>query len=719
MKKLVTLILFLFSLNANAQLKYPPSKMVDSVDIYFGNTYRDPYRWLENMKDTTVVSWFKQQADYSTTILNKISGRDELIAEWKKLDKLQPTRFNGRLVQNGKIFYRKTLPGQAIGKLYYRQGITGKETLLFDPSTYIKGKKLTIESFMPSYDGSRLAIAYSQQGAEVATVKIMDVESGQLLKDELFPVGEIQGWTFDNNALLYLALNTADNMDTQGFLNTKTKLHQIGTAAISDKDYFSNASYPALKIASKSIPYVGLSEEEKNYVFAGEYTVEAEYKMYYSPIAQFGSGNIAWQPFCTPDDQLVRSMEFANGKVYAISHKDAPNYRLIATSIAQPDWSHPDIIAAEKKDMTLEAMTRCKDFLLLTYSDGINTRLFKYSLVTQLTTEIKLPYTGLIRVFCLDKKKNDCTLSITSWNKPVTEFDFNPAEAAFSPGFFNKPPFYPEAYRNLEVKEVTVKAHDGEMIPLSIIFKKGTKLDGNNVCLLEGYGAYGISISPVFSPRTNSLAVKGVVIAMAHVRGGSEKGETWYKGGYKTTKPNTWKDFNSCAEYLISNGYTKPAKLAGSGTSAGGILITRAITARPDLYAAAICNVGVTNAMRTEFSSNGPPNIPEFGTVKDSLECKALYEMDGVQHVVTGTRYPALLCVAGWNDSRVVPWEPGKFAAALQNASISGKPVLMKVNYDNGHFTEDKNVTFANFADQYAFILWQCGHPDFQLKTSN
>jgi len=156
--------------------------------------------------------------------------------------------------------------------------------------------------------------------------------------------------------------------------------------------------------------------------------------------------------------------------------------------------------------------------------------------------------------------------------------------------------------------------------------------------------------------------------------------------------------------------------LAGIGTSAGGILISRAITERPDLFAAAICNVGAANTMRSEFTANGPGNVPEFGTVKDSVECKALYEMDGVQHVVKGTKYPSVICVGGWYDARVPAWEPGKFAGALQNASTSGKPVLMKVNYDNGHYTEDRNVTMANFADQYAFVLWQCGHPDFQSK---
>jgi prolyl oligopeptidase len=251
------------------------------------------------------------------------------------------------------------------------------------------------------------------------------------------------------------------------------------------------------------------------------------------------------------------------------------------------------------------------------------------------------------------------------------------------------------------------------MIPLSIIYKKGIPLDGSNSCILRGYGAYGISATPGFS-ILNSVALRGVVLAIAHTRGGGEKGEAWYRAGYKTTKPNTWEDFISCAEYLVKKGYTSPQKLAGTGTSAGGILISRAITERPDLFAAAVCNVGCANAMRLEFSANGPVNTPEFGTVKDPVECQALFEMDGVQHVEKGVKYPAVMGVGGWNDPRVPAWEPGKFVAALQAATASGNPILMKVNYDNGHFTEEKSVTFKNFAGQFAFLLWQTGHKDFQ-----
>ena len=717
MKKLYIIAIICFSAcSAFAQFKYPATKTVDSTHTYFGVTYKDPYEWLENFKDTSVVNWFKNQANYTNSILNKLNGRDGLIVEWKMLDQLQPAHIRSTVYKNGRVFYKKTLPGEKVGKLYYRQGVNGPEQLLFDPTTYIAGKTLTIESFIPSFDAKQLAIAYSSGGAEVSTIKIMNVDTKQFLKDEITKTAGLEGWTFDNKSIFYIWLKSADNTDPTARLNPKTKLHAIGAADSTDVDFFSNTSYPGLKIPAKVYPYAQITDDNKNYIFAGEGSVQNEMVMFYAPIDQVSAPKIQWKPLCTADDKLVRGMEFIGDSVFAITYNGAKNYKLIGVDIKNPDWSKARVVSAERPNQTLEAITHCKDYLIMTYSDGINSQVYKYELATGKVTELILPFTGAALVSCLDNKTNICTVDLTSWVKPNTEFDFDATTGVFTPGSFNKPPAYPVAYNNLEVKEVEVKGHDGAMIPLSIMYRKGTKLDGNNVCLMDAYGAYGISIPSSFWYAEATLVVKGVVVAIPHVRGGSEKGEAWYKGGYKTTKPNTWKDFISCGEYLVANGYTKSTKLAGMGTSAGGILISRSITERPDLFAAAICNVGCANAMRLEFTSNGPVNTPEFGTVKDSVECKALYEMDGVQHVVAGTKYPAVICIGGWNDPRVVAWQPGKFAAALQNASTSGKPVLMKVNYDDGHFTEDKSVTWANFADQFAFVLWQCGHPEFQLK---
>jgi prolyl oligopeptidase len=690
---------------------------VDSSNTYFGVNYKDPYRWLENFKDSAVVIWFRQQADLSNSILNKISGRDELIAEWKMLDKLQPPRINSRDYENGRIFYRKTMPGENVAKLYYREGMNGQEQLLFDPITYIKDKKLSIQSILPSYDGKKVIISYSAAGAEISTIRVMDVDTKTFLPESIYPswFGPIS-WTFDNKAFTYFSQKTGDNTSPEFELHTKTKLHKVGDDVKNDIDFFSDDTYPGLNIQANDLPFAGLNKDSRNYIFADLSNVRNEMFTYFAPVSQLNSSKIDWKILCVPDDKIVRGREIIGDDVYAITSKNVKNYKLIHTTLSDLNWSKAETIAEERSNQTLESITHCKDYLLLNYSDGINNSIYKYNFKTKKTTEIKLPYLGSADVFCLDNTTNDCNVGITSWNKPYTEFNLNAETDAISPSTFNKPPVYPAAYTDFVVEEVEAKGHDGTMIPLSIIYKKGLKKDGSNICLMESYGAYGISMSPYFHYLENALAIKGVVIAIPHVRGGSEKGEAWYRAGYKTTKPNTWKDFNSCAEYLIANGYTSAKKLAGIGTSAGGVLISRAITERPDLYAAAICNVGCANAMRGEFAPNGPANIPEFGTVKDSVECRALYEMDGVQHVVKNTNYPAVICIGGWNDPRVIAWEPGKFAAALQNASISGKPVIMKVNYDNGHFTEDKSVTFANLADQFAFAMWQCGHPDFQLK---
>jgi prolyl oligopeptidase len=317
-----------------------------------------------------------------------------------------------------------------------------------------------------------------------------------------------------------------------------------------------------------------------------------------------------------------------------------------------------------------------------------------------------------VAVSCPDFRSNRCLIAITSWISPVTSYEYDPSTGALAKSIFNTDVVYP-GFDQLTTDEVEVRAADGALVPLSIIRRKDMPMDGSTPCILEGYGAYGISYPPYFSVM-RSLVLHGMIQAYAHVRGGSEKGEAWYRAGYKATKPNTWKDYLACAQYLVDKRYTSPSHLGGVGTSAGGILITRAIEERPDLFAAAVCNVGVANALRAEFTPSGPANIPEFGTVKDRAECLGLYEMDGVAHVKKGVSYPAVMGVAGWNDPRVPAWQPGKFVAAMQAASTSGRPVLMKINYDDGHFTEDKSVTFRNFAGQFSFLLWQSGHPQFQ-----
>jgi prolyl oligopeptidase len=482
------------------------------------------------------------------------------------------------------------------------------------------------------------------------------VDTKQFLSDVIPNTGGSMGWSFDNKSIMYIWIKSADNNDPNGRLNPKTKLHTLGTAYEADMDLFSGGKYPALNIAAKSYPSVFLTKDAPEYIFGREYTVQKELALFYAPISQFNSEKIEWKTLCKTSDKLI-GRAILDGKMYAITYKNAKNYKLVATDLANPDWDNATTIVAEK-DMSLQSAIACKDYVLLEYNDGINSQLYKYNPKTKATNKVELPLSGTATVQILEAKTNEYLVQITSWNKPATEFLYNAETDAFTNSEFNQAPVYPAEYKDLVVEEVEVKGHDGVMVPLSIFYKKGIKKDGSNVCFMESYGAYGASETPYFNPRYAALAIKGVIIAVPHVRGGSEKGEDWYKAGFKTTKPNTWKDFISCADYLIAQGYTTSAKLGGTGTSAGGILISRAITERPHLFAAAICNVGCANALRLEFSANGTMGISYDKT------------LDGEQTQVMLTNIKNDLAAGGIGIGVFIGYVPGAKSVAILKEAV-------------------------------------------------
>ncbi len=698
--------------NVNAQWKYPPTKMEDSINIYFGKTITDHYRWMEHIDDKSVQDWFKQQAAFSSGILKNISGRDSLFNEFIALDKLQSTSYSGMVLIDSFWFYKKRRAGDPVASLYYRKNMHGKEILLFNPMNFIKGHTLNIKNFTPSIHGANITIETAEGGGEVATIRIMNVATRQFYKDSLAPtLYGVTAWVNDNS-FLYTAHTSFKEDAIEFHLNLKSMLHVIGTDRANDLEIFSAAKYNQLAIAPEDICYVALDNEEK-YLMGFLFTAANEYRAYYAPVTTIHDKAIPWKLLFKKEDKITNF--FTHGKdLYMLTYKDAPNYKITKTDIESPDINNAETIYKEGKNK-ISDISGTKNYLLITLTDGINNNMVEYDFRSASSVSIAKDLLGQVSVVFSSNKTDSSIIGVTSWNKPFTMYDFNARTNQYQKSIFNEAVNYP-GLDNIMVKEVEVASHDGAMVPLSILYKKNTVLNGKNSCILTGYGCYGFSYSPYFSIMNLALVNKGVVLAYAHVRGGGEKGENWHLAGYKTTKPNTWKDFIACAEYLAKNGYTTKERLAGTGTSAGGILIGRAITERPDLFAAAVCNVGDANALRSEYGTDGPANSKEYGTEKDSVECMALIEMDALSHVQKGIKYPAVLCATGINDARVAPWQPGKFAGALQNATGSDKPVLLRVDLNNGHFTENRLVTYSNFADQDAFLLWQTGDPGFQLK---
>lgn len=702
----------LMSASALAQWHYPAAPTSSASDVWYGTRYQDPYRPLEDLKDPKTAAWFKAEAQLTDRTIAKIPGRDALVREWLSMDKRTPPRYQEFKFEGGRLFYRKTLGGENVGKLYVREGWAGSERLLFDPTAYKQGAHTAVKLFEPSFDGQYVVLGLAAQGGEWSELRVLKVEDGQLLPDSIYPAAWFGvSWLPDSQAFLYNGSEVTDVKSLDIETNRKARLHTLGTPVSQDRDLLSTASTPDVGIEAKEFPLAFVAESAPERLIGDLETVQPESRLLIASVSDLDQGQVHWKTLTQRDDKLVRGIAITPEWLYAITSADAPHYRMVRARLDSPDWKHAETVIPEAAD-SIDSMTQSKDYLLVAYTDGINGRLLRHALATGTSTEVSLPLKGTVKATCPDVHSNRCLVVISSWLQPPAVYEVDAATGEVRSSVFTTEVHYPEM-ADLTVEEVELPGHDGAMIPLSIIHRKDIKLDGSSPCILEGYGAYGFSWNPVFSPRY-SVASRGVVVAYAHVRGGSEKGEAWYRAGYKTTKANTWKDFISAAEYLIARGYTSAERMTGRGTSAGGILITRAVTERPDLFAAAVVNVGLGNAMRSEFTPNGPVNTPEFGTVKDPTEARGLYEMDGLQHVMSGVRYPAILGVAGWNDPRVVPWEPGKFVAAIQQASTSGRPALMLVNYDNGHFTEEKSVTYRNFANQFVFALWQAGMPGYQ-----
>lgn len=332
--------------------------------------------------------------------------------------------------------------------------------------------------------------------------------------------------------------------------------------------------------------------------------------------------------------------------------------------------------------------------------------------------QLDFPFeTGSVKMQTINTQSPDIWFSISGWTSPERHFRYIAESNTFQPEPLTPAADYPEL-KDLRVKEVMVASHDGVQVPVSIIHHKDLKMTGQNPAVILGYGAYGMSQNPVFTPFNMLLPYYGAVFVVAHVRGGGELGDAWHRAGQKHNKPNTWKDAIAVAEYLIEEGYTSSEKLGLMGASAGGILVGRAITEKPELFKAAVPIVGAMNTIRGEKVPGGPANEPEFGSVRSPEEFPGLLEMDSYHHIQKGVDYPAMLITTGYNDARVPAWMPSKFAARIQAADQDEEPILFHTNFKAGHGGGSMNEIIDDIASIFSFILWQTGHKDFQPDGS-
>jgi prolyl oligopeptidase len=711
----------------------PPAAPVRPVtDDYFGTKIIDNYRYFENLKDPDVQRWMKAQADYTRQTLDSLPGYPAMLARIAELLASTPEDVESLKIVSGRYYSLRTPGGSQVPALYVRDGASGTDRLLIAPGAQpdAPNTHYSIHYYSPSPDGRYIAYGLAAGGSEESVLHIFDVMARKDLAETADRAGgDPPYWRSDNRSFFYLRRpnTTAETPATEKDRNTRDYLHVLGRAFDDDPAIVGRGISDAAISLAPADEYVEvITTAGSRYAVAlVEPGTDARKRIYAAPVDAIRDGTTTWRAVAPSyDDQYIggdapdnyRSIEMAGDTLFWLSRKNAPRGEILRLDLARPD-SKPEVVVPQG-DLPIAGVYAGRGAIYWRVNDAGVSSIHRLRLVRGAQPEtLRLPYAADIVNVYADPMSDAAVLSATSWLRSPGYLSVAPATGAVAVTELQPagPYDHPD---DLVAEEVKVRSWDGTLVPLSITYRRGIKLDGNNPTLLDGYGAYGASQSESYAPVLRAWYERGGISATAHVRGGGELGEAWHLAGFQATKPNTWKDFIACAQYLVDHGYTNPHQLIGSGGSAGGILIGRAIETRPDLFAAAIASVPLADMLRVETTANGASNIPEFGSVKTPAGFDALYAMSSYAHVEDGVKYPAVLVTTGINDRRVNAWIPAKFAARLQAATASGKSVLLRVDYDAGHGGIDatRRQAEVGITDVLSFALWQTGDPAFQPR---
>ena len=715
--RLAALFVCLAASSAFAQTKPPAPPGSPVSDTYFGTTIVDPYRSLEDLKNPEVAAWMKAQAAYTRRVLDKIPERAEILKEIERYGDDAPARVTQVQPDNGDYYYLKRLASENNLKLYMRRGLAGKERLLVDPDRRpaAQGTHYAIDYFQPSPDNKYVAYGVSEGGSEESVLHLVDTATGKDLPDTIDRANFASPSWLPDGTLIYSRLQKLGPGApvTDKYLNQHAYLHRPGTDPERDIALFGVGVVPGIAIEPVENVGAGYAPGSSYVIAVVVKGVQREFKIYAAPLASIGDGNASWRKVCDYSD-AVTDLAIHGDTVYLLSHTAAPHFKVLRVDLAKPDIASAEVVVPES-DNVVTGLAAAKDALYVRRMRGGISNLLRVEYAPGAkSAAVKLPFSGDMSSLAADPRLPGALFEAGSWTRSDAWYAYDPQRRTVKDTGLQPKGKY-DAPTDLVATEVGAMAKDGTLVPLSIVHKRGLKLDGSNPTIMYGYGAYGISQLPFYRATFLPWFERGGIFAVAHVRGGGENGEDWYKAGYKATKSNTWNDAIACADWLVANKYTSPSKLAIWGGSAGGIFVGRSITERPELFGAAIDEVPASDMLRFETTANGSPNVPEFGSVKTEEGFRALLAMSPYHHIKDGVKYPAVLVITGINDPRVDAWEAGKMAARLQAASTSGKPVLLRIDYDAGHgFGTTKKQAYEERADVFAFLLWQFGVAGFQ-----
>ena len=686
-------------------------------DTYFGVTVDDPYRWLEDVGTEEARAWLDAQARYSRSILDALPHRAPLRAEIAKLPSGTPPLSQIRVAGQA-VFYLRQDARSDVAALVVRAATDGAERVLLDPAGIHGAAQSTIDWYVPSPDARSVACGISQGGAERSTVHVIDVDSGNIVDATVAGVAfSFLSWLADDDrefrSFVYHRYRDVPDgtPPNEARLNSHSLLHRIGDEPRQDVVVLARELNPHLPLSERDRPFMAMSPRGGwmlafvSHSALGVRTTEflTDCTLYVAPRAGLADpASCHWRRVAQVEDDVV-AYALSEETLYLVTGRGAPRYQVMAVALAEAEAQRPRVLVPES-ERVVEAVTLAGEHLLVRDLDRGIARLRRVPLVGGEAEEVALPVEGSIWEWAAHPERAELLLRLSSWTVAPRVYHCDVRSGDVTDTGWIPAPCLDLA--SVEAHEVEVPARDGTSIPLSIIHRKGLRLDGDNPTLLTGYGSYGYPLRPSFEPELLPWYKRGGVFAVAHVRGGGEHGREWHEAGRGLRKETTITDFIDCAEYLIAHAYTRPERLSGEGISAGGITVGGALVRRPDLWAAVVLRVAQTNALRAEFGANGPINVPEFGSVTTEEGLQGLLIMDCYHRIQDGTPYPAVLLTGGMNDPRVDVWQPAKMAARLQQATTSGRPVLLSIDEQAGHgIGSTRNQRDEELADKLAFLL--------------
>ncbi len=683
--------------NAKEALKYPDTKMVDTVDVYYSHKVADPYRWLEDDNSDETRAWVTAENSVTNEYLSRIPFRknveERLSAIWNY------PRVSAPWKDGGVYFFTKN-DGLQNHRVYYKmETLNSEPEVIIDPNKFSEDGTVALSTFSVSDDGKYLGYGISRGGSDWSEFYVRDIKTGKDLSDHLKWI-KFSGIAWYKNGFYYTRYpEPAEGDELKGTNeNSKIYYHQVGTAQSEDVLIYEDKNHP-------------------EWGFGAQVTDDNEFLIIY--VTESTSGNaLYYKRLGVEKAPVVKVIEgFDNdfslidhqkGMFLVLTNSKAPKYKLISIDVDNYEsdyWN--DIIPESNRDVLMSASV-LDNRIVTKYQKDAHSEILVFESDGSFLHNVKLPGLGSVSGFGGEKEDIVTFYTFSSYTYPNVVYKYNLKKNTSELYSSTKIDFNIEDY---ETKQIFYKSKDGTEIPMFIVHKKGLELNGKNPTWLYGYGGFNVSLTPRFDVRRLVWLENGGIYVVANLRGGGEYGEAWHKSGTKMEKQNVFDDFIYAAKYLISNNYTNSEKLVIQGGSNGGLLVGAVVNQRPDLFKVAFPAVGVMDMLRYQNFTIGRYWASDYGTSADSEEMfKYLLNYSPIHNVKPDVEYPALMVTTADHDDRVVPAHSFKYIATMQDIYKGKNPVLIRIETDAGHGAgKSISKTIEEWADLYSFAFYQLG----------